>query len=1168
MKILRLDLLAIGPFTDLSLDLSKGEEGLHLVYGPNEAGKSSALRALKYALFGFPTQTADAFLHPYAKLRVGASLRKSNREPIEFVRRKGAKETLRSGDGESPLDPATLARALGGIESSAFEAMFGIDHESLTRGSAEILAASGEIGRVLFAAAAGFARLQGAREGLQKEMDDLFVPNGKNPKINQRLKSITELRRQLKDAQLPSADWLKRQKEIADAKAEVSAKKDEMLVLERKSEQAKSILNAIPIARKRAADADRLSSLGPTPDLADDFQETFRVASIELSGAKSKEERLTEEIDALKAKLAVLGPADPRRLDDGAINRMREAAGSQKKARRDAEGLRKEAEGFEKEIELLHRNLCPGLRIEDLGSIDHGPDRQRKIRKLVKTHTRLSEREQEAKKQLSTANSLVAKIERELLTLAAPSGLEKLSAILEAGVADQHLEEQLARQRATRKQLGERLEIELAKLGSWRSSVSEFERLSPPELATIERYDELVRSSERDLKEANKALKSAQGELETIERDLSQVGGDREIPRESDLSLARSRRDELWANLRRAIETGVTRESATLESASALEEAITVADELSDRLRREADDVARIAHLERAREVAQEFRAKRAEEREDALEETRRIAQEWESTWSSIGASPLPPAETRAWRGRWEKLVASAEEARALDVSIASLESQVDARSAEIVTCLSDDFQRPVASGTPLTTLLELGKSARTESQRSVERRQRLRQDADARREDSRTAEAALEAIEIEWEKWRNEWSETIVPLGLPEDAEPEDAERALAEWKDLEKKLVQTLELRRRWESIESDDLIFRRELDEAAKDRGLDLSSMSVEAAGEAILLELEKALTTQNQRDAGEAQLAKLQAELKASRERREAASAKMLVLRQEAGAQDDAELPEIATRAREAREIRERIRLLDDQLAALAGITPIDEFSNSIRQADPAALEVQVREVDTTRSRLSEELDDSNRRIGESEGESRTLVGATPASEIAERLQSELAGLRDEAESFAQLRLASLLLQRSIDRYRAENEGELLSRAGELFSRMTLGSFEGLRAEYSEREPTIVGLRRGGADEVHVEGMSDGSRDQLYLALRLASLESFLTRHEPIPFVVDDILVHFDDERSAATLEVLAEISKRVQVVFFTHHRRIVELANRYLPDETLFHIELGGRAVSA
>ena len=75
------------------------------------------------------------------------------------------------------------------------------------------------------------------------------------------------------------------------------------------------------------------------------------------------------------------------------------------------------------------------------------------------------------------------------------------------------------------------------------------------------------------------------------------------------------------------------------------------------------------------------------------------------------------------------------------------------------------------------------------------------------------------------------------------------------------------------------------------------------------------------------------------------------------------------------------------------------------------------------------------------------------------------------------------------------------------------------------------------------------MSDGTLDQLYLSLRLATLEKYLETNEPMPFIVDDILIRFDDDRARATLEVLADLSEKTQVLFFTHHARLVELSSK-------------------
>lgn len=101
--------------------------------------------------------------------------------------------------------------------------------------------------------------------------------------------------------------------------------------------------------------------------------------------------------------------------------------------------------------------------------------------------------------------------------------------------------------------------------------------------------------------------------------------------------------------------------------------------------------------------------------------------------------------------------------------------------------------------------------------------------------------------------------------------------------------------------------------------------------------------------------------------------------------------------------------------------------------------------------------------------------------------------------------------------------------------------------GLTTDLNEKdEPILLGVRPAG-QRIRIEAMSDGTRDQLYLSLRLASLEKYLEASEPMPFIVDDILVNFDDQRATATLGALAELSKKIQVLFFTHHRRLVELA---------------------
>ncbi len=78
-------------------------------------------------------------------------------------------------------------------------------------------------------------------------------------------------------------------------------------------------------------------------------------------------------------------------------------------------------------------------------------------------------------------------------------------------------------------------------------------------------------------------------------------------------------------------------------------------------------------------------------------------------------------------------------------------------------------------------------------------------------------------------------------------------------------------------------------------------------------------------------------------------------------------------------------------------------------------------------------------------------------------------------------------------------------------------------------------------------MRVPGMSTGTADQLYLALRVASIEDYLDRANALPFVADDLFINFDDNRAGAGFQVLGELAKKTQVLFFTHHQHLVDIA---------------------
>jgi uncharacterized protein YhaN len=176
----------------------------------------------------------------------------------------------------------------------------------------------------------------------------------------------------------------------------------------------------------------------------------------------------------------------------------------------------------------------------------------------------------------------------------------------------------------------------------------------------------------------------------------------------------------------------------------------------------------------------------------------------------------------------------------------------------------------------------------------------------------------------------------------------------------------------------------------------------------------------------------------------------------------------------------------------------------------------------------------------------EGKEFGAINGQATAAIAEARRHEaLAALGDAAEQYVELTTAQRLLKWAIERYRDQKQGPMLRRAGEIFAGLTLGEFTKLVVE-SEKSPPELFAKRVGGHQIEVAGLSEGTRDQLFLALRIAALELQISSKLALPFIADDLFVNFDDERAKAGFEALKALSGKTQVLFLTHHDHLLPI----------------------
>ena len=172
----------------------------------------------------------------------------------------------------------------------------------------------------------------------------------------------------------------------------------------------------------------------------------------------------------------------------------------------------------------------------------------------------------------------------------------------------------------------------------------------------------------------------------------------------------------------------------------------------------------------------------------------------------------------------------------------------------------------------------------------------------------------------------------------------------------------------------------------------------------------------------------------------------------------------------------------------------------------------------------------------------------------------RLASAVATVKNTLPLYARSRLAHALLHEAVNRFKERSQAPMLKAASSYFAQITGGEFEGLVNDDSQERPVIAARRPGGA-LVAVDGMSEGTADQLYLALRLAALDLQRQRGVNLPVILDDVLMTSDDARAVCIFKALQGFSALGQVIVFTHHRHLCDLARSCLAPETLAVVEL-------
>jgi uncharacterized protein YhaN len=796
---------------------------------------------------------------------------------------------------------------------------------------------------------------------------------------------------------------------------------------------------------------------------------------------------------------------------------------------------------------------------------------------LVQSGERLEAGMEAAQSHRRQLNAALMDAEEKKSGLDTANDVTALKSILRSAEAAGPIERQHDEKARTIDRRETALNSQLKRQTLWGGTLEELDTLALPTRESVDQFEKRFVASINTIERWQANAEQTAGDLSKIKAELRKIETTHDIPTEEGLLTARRQRDRGWHLIRGRLEgpapdTNDVNAFKTLFAGSsslaeAFEHSVGRADDLADRLRREIDQVTRKGWLEADKQKLEQTRDDTNKHLADARSQHHALETEWHALWESTRIPPRSPLEMRAWLADVVSIRDKAAELPSEKAAVGTLAAEIAALKKKLTEGLANVRHVP-GSDQDLAGLIDMARRE-VEFQESLHaRRVTLDQRIAQLRRDRLSVESQIDQLTLKLQQWRDAWNIHIKKVGLAEGTSPAAALAIIETIREAEAQQDEADILAKRINGIDQDAETFRQRVSRLAHHLAADFRDTAPEEAALLLNAALNDARAIQSRREDMQRELETAEDRLKQARERQQENSAIMQSLCRMAACGDPAGLSDVENQVREHRRLEKEAREITDRLRQQSGGAAVDTFVAEAEAVAPDAIAPELARLKETIDRLEQERSELDRTIGTEKSELKRMDGRAAAAEYAEEAEHLLANLETDVAHYARVRIAAIILSRTIENYREKHQAPLIRRASRLFCDMTLNAFDGIRAEYDEKgQPILVALRSGNGELVRVAGMSDGTADQLYLALRLASLEHYFAGSEPLPFIVDDILLRFDDDRAVASLKALHALSRKTQVIFFTHHRHMVNLAEKALGKAALQVHRLDSRSAA-
>lgn len=1167
MRFENLRLTRFGHFTDFTLEFPQSENDFHLIFGRNEAGKSTVRQAIEDFLFGIPTRSTYDFLHNYSDLQIGAKICNGERV-LDLSRFKGNSNTLRNHD-RSPFEgaDAALAQFLANADHDFFLRMFSLDRERLGEGGASILNADDEIGKEIFAATTGLSGLREKAIAWEEEADGYWAPRRASRRTYYSAHDkFTNAKREIREISITVKQWKEAKSKFDETQTEIERLRDEMAEQRPRLRKIQRIIRTKQNVNRAHEIQTQLEEIGTVIDMPESaakdltgFEHDRRVKDQAVEVVDANIERLEKQLSEISYDESVLNLETEIKLLD--VRRIELQPEQRALPQRKRELIEKEGELAGVAGEIGWKTGDSNDIIEKIPARTH----DKVLRDLLNKRMKISDQTEIAIDELNEADTDISRLKFDLEKVAPFLDLNALEASIE------YTQREVDSIGNDPSRLRRDIEISDRELRRIQKTfdppiddASVLVELHVPDNKTVDDFRNRYREQEIQKNKAIEEIDARKAQISEARAEMDRLVDADRVVTDKDLEHAREQRDKTWKALKTFVKNALenpivpSRENpdAKLQKlSSSLEKQITNADSAADERFANVQSLA-VFNEKRSAIEANEDEILALEGNLERLNQlSKGESEKWSNIWGDTPFELANPNVMATWLDTHNAYLARYREREETSVNLnnvldrerkvfESLAAVLDSTFGEVSTSESQNLGELLAYARRLVR-------ERTETntdRKNVE--EQLRDalfNAEQRRKRKNTLEESLTAWNEEWEiaLQQAEYTETSLPQAVTTQLDQFGRLREIiSEIENLRTQRIGKIE--RDLEEFDDQVRAIRSNFPDITD---IQESSEAVKAFVERLRVSSDASAETERLNDAIDNE----KQERNTYINERETTLHQINALKTQANVEEIPELKDVIERS-------DRKRNLLNQLGELRGL--LQEQSDGLTFDELVEECSTVASLDAAREeemRLNAVVEDLQEQLQGLHSKSSDLKHELDSMRQADGRTAELefekevavTEMKEAIERYVPLKASTIVLNWAIEKFQQEKQAPLLKQASKIFETLTEGSFSRLMAEFDGKRDSLLAVRPDGTT-VRVQGLSEGTADQLYLALRLSGIENFLEQsNSTLPLIVDDLYTTFDNERARAGIEVLRNLTDRCQVLFFTHHEHLIEIAKSVL-----------------